>query len=99
MSKLIDTMNNPGNKVWGLEQMLRDEAEARKKALEQSATLTQQQIELNKLKLSALERGDSMIKIQADGLKPHLEMILWEVPEACQIRANQSGSEFLLGIA
>ena len=99
MSKLIDTMNNPGNKVWGLEQMLHDEAEARKKALEQSATLTQQQIELNKLKLSALERGDLMIKIQADGLKPHLEMILWEVLEAFQIRANQSGSEFLLGIA
>jgi len=82
-----------------LEDLLKKESDARKIAMEQSQKLTAQQIELNKLKLSALERGDSMIKISADGLKPHLEMILWEVLEAIQVRANQSGSEFLLGIA
>ncbi len=84
---------------WGIEEMLEDEAEARKKAMEQSAKLTEQQIELNKLKLSAMERGTSMIRISADGLKPHLEMILWEILEAIQIRANESGSEFLLGVS
>lgn len=81
-----------------LAEMLRDEAAARKVALEQSAKLTEQQIELNKLKLSSLERGDSMIKISADGLKPQLEMILWEILEAIQVRANASGAEFLLGV-
>jgi TP901 family phage tail tape measure protein len=81
-----------------LEDLLKKESDARKIAMEQSQILTAQQIALNKLKLAVLERGDSMIKISADGLKPHLEMILWEILEAIQIRANASGSEFLLGI-
>jgi TP901 family phage tail tape measure protein len=56
-------------------------------------------IELNKLKLKALDRGDSQITVRADGLKPHLEMIMWEVLEAIQIRASASQAEFLLGYA
>lgn len=83
---------------WKIEDLLEDEAERRKTAMDQSEKLADQQIELNAQKLKALERGDSMIKISADGLKPHLEMILWEILEAIQIRANESGSEFLLGV-
>ena len=60
--------------------------------------MTEQQIELNKLKLQKLSSNDALIKMSADGLKPHLELILWEILEAIQVRANESGSEFLLGV-
>jgi len=42
--------------------------------------------------------GSSAIQISADGLQPHLEMILWEILEKIQIRANENCAEFLLGI-
>lgn len=81
----------------GLEELLQKESEHRAKAMEQAEKLTEQQIELNKLKLEALASGQNEITVKADGLKPHLEMILWEVLEAIQIRASAAQAEFLLG--
>jgi TP901 family phage tail tape measure protein len=95
--KAINDPKNSGSGKWALQSMLEKEAEYRKKAMEQSSVLTEQQIELNKLKLKALDRGDSQITVKADGLKPHLEMIMWEILEAIQIRASASQAEFLLG--
>lgn len=81
----------------GLEELLQKESEHRAKAMEQAEKLTEQQIELNKLKLEALASGQNEITVKADGLKPHLEMILWEILEAIQIRASAAQAEFLLG--
>lgn len=81
----------------GLEELLQKESEHRAKAMEQAEKLTEQQIELNKLKLEALASGQNEITVKADGLKPHLEMILWEILEAIQIRASGAQAEFLLG--
>jgi hypothetical protein len=39
-----------------------------------------------------------MIQISSDGLEPALEMIMWEIIEKVQLRANAEGAEFLLGI-
>lgn len=80
-----------------LESLLSKEADHRAKAMQQAEELTEQQIKLNKLKLEALTRGDNEITVRADGLKPHLEMIMWEVLEAIQIRASATQAEFLLG--
>ncbi len=80
-----------------LETLLSKEAEHRAKAMKQAEELTEQQIKLNKLKLEAVARGDNEITVKADGLKPHLEMIMWEVLEAIQIRASATQSDFLLG--
>ena len=60
--------------------------------------LIEQQMKLNELKLERYKSGNAAISITADGLQPHLEMILWEILEKIQIRANESGAEFLLGI-
>jgi len=98
---IIKGLGDPNIRGWAkhdLEGMLKQEVEYRKKAMEQGAELAGQQIQLNKLKLKKLESGgDASITVQADGLKPHLEMILWEVLEACQVRASESQAEFLLG--
>ena len=102
ISSLLDALT--GGKLdtrvrFKIEDLLKEEAEARKKALETSLKLAEQQIELNKLRLERLQNGESTINVSADGLKPHLEMILWEILEAIQIRASESSSEFLLGFS
>jgi hypothetical protein len=97
---IIKGLTDPSLRGWmrtDLESMLKQEIEYRSKAMEQGSELADQQIQLNKLKLEKLKEGGAAITVQADGLKPHLEMILWEVLEACQIRASESQAEFLLG--
>lgn len=99
---LIKGMTDPSlhwSQKESLATLLEAEAEHRKKAMEQSEKLTEQQIEINKLKLEALRSGANEITVRADGLKPHLEMILWEILEAIQIRASASQAEFLLGFS
>ncbi len=49
-------------------------------------------------KTKALQNGDGLIKIDSDGLEPALEMIMWQILEKVQLRANAEGAEFLLGI-
>lgn len=57
------------------------------------------ELRLAQAKLAALqEGGEAVISVQADGLKPHLEAIMFEVLEAVQVRANESQAEFLLGV-
>jgi hypothetical protein len=40
-----------------------------------------------------------MIQIDSTGLEPALEMILWQVIEKVQIRANEESADFLLGLS
>ena len=53
---------------------------------------------MNELKLKRYRQGNAAIQISAEGLQPELELILWKILEKIQIRANESGAEFLLGI-
>lgn len=81
-----------------IEEQIKSENERRQKEFEAQQKLIEQQLELNKIKMQRYREGSSAIQISADGLQPHLEMILWEILEKIQIRANESGAEFLLGI-
>jgi hypothetical protein len=83
------------HRVWNL---IEEEHQARTEALEMQKELIDQQIRLNELKLEALEEGEALIEINAEGLEPDLEMILWKIIEKVQIRANAAGNEFLLGL-
>lgn len=82
-----------------IEEQIKDEADRRDQSFALQKDLIQKQIEMMELKTEAMRRGESTITVQADGLKPHLEAILWEVLEACQVRANESEAEFLMGIS
>jgi hypothetical protein len=46
----------------------------------------------------ALNRGDGMITINATGLEPELELVLHKIIELTQIKANEEGLAFLLGV-
>lgn len=97
LSSIIDSFAKSGGD-WTIERILKDENARRQQSLDLQQKLIEQQIEMGDLKISKMKAGDSLIKVSADGLKPHLEMILWEILEAVQIRANESGSDFLLGV-
>lgn len=67
--------------------------------------LTQSQISLNtaqieflEAKAEALESGEALITISADGLEPELEAFMWRILERIQVRAVEEASELLLGI-
>jgi hypothetical protein len=81
-----------------IEGQIRAEEKRREETYLQQKEIVTLQTRLMEAKVKAMERGDNLITVQADGLKPHLEMILWEVLEACQVRANESASDFLLGV-
>lgn len=72
-----------------------EEQDYRKELLDEQKSLNKAQIEYMKARTDRLKSGDAIIKINGDGLSPHLEMIMWEVFEAIQIRATQEGLGYL----
>lgn len=70
----------------------------REKALQIQNELAQEQIKLIRAKTQAITKGDSIIKISAEGLTPALELIFNEVMRYSQIRATEEGLDLLLGV-
>lgn len=95
MTKASDDPN-----IWvsDIEDLIDREYELREQEFEQQKKLIQQQIELMRAKEDAIRSGDGLIKIEADGLEPDLEKLLWTILERIQVRVNEASSEFLLGI-
>jgi len=83
---------------WAARDVLREEQEAREKALKLQEEMIRSEIRLNEERAKALQNGDALITISSDGLEPALELVMWQILEKIQVRASESGSEFLLGI-
>lgn len=81
-----------------LEKQIESENRLREEQFELQKRLTEAQIESMKARTDALRNGDGLIKIESDGLEPALEMIMWQIIEKVQLRANAEGAEFLLGL-
>ena len=77
---------------------LEREEDRRQESFDLQKELTEQEIKLNEAKLESIERGESMITIDGAGLQPELEAFMWKILESIQVRANEEGAEFLLGI-
>ena len=60
--------------------------------------LTQAEIENIQAKSRALERGDSVIKIDGTGLEPHLNAFMFEVLKAIRVSVNPEFQQYLLGL-
>lgn len=101
MTKTWADFNDNGwdtDKAKKLAALVEAEDARRTEAFKQQKELNDATIKYMKSKTDAMEKGDALIKITGDGLKPHLEAFMWAVLEAVQIRANEAGSEFLLGM-
>jgi hypothetical protein len=66
-------------------------------AIKKQGELIDAQVKNINAKTDALKRGDSLIKIESDGLAPHLEAFMWEILRAIQMRVNEDGLDLLLG--
>lgn len=82
----------------GLERELQKESQRRDEALKLQRELTEVQIDEVRARTEAMQRGDALVKIEGDGLQPHLEAFMWEILRAIQVRVNADGGAFLLGV-
>lgn len=69
----------------------------RQQALDMQKKLVEAQVSQLRAQTRALEKGDSIIKVDGAGLQPHLEAFMWEILRAIQVRVNQDGLQLLLG--
>ena len=60
--------------------------------------LTRAQIDLMRARRDALQNGDSLVTVNGDGLKPHLEAFMFEILESIQVRVSEEYQSFLLGM-
>lgn len=81
-----------------VQRMAQEQMELQKKAILNQTNLTNAEIELMKAKTEKIKNlnKEAMIKIDGDGLKPHLEAMMWEVFAAIQVRATEEGLDKLL---
>jgi hypothetical protein len=93
---LFKSMSDAGGN-WQIYDQIEKENERRDESFRLQKELIEQQIKLQEAKTKAMESGTPIIQVEAAGLQPHLEMILWEILSAIQIRANEEAAEFLLG--
>ncbi len=80
-------------------EQIEAENKRRDAALQLQKELTQAEIENIRAKTRALDRGDSILKIDGTGLAPQLEAFMWEILKAIRVRANADFAHYLLGIA
>jgi TP901 family phage tail tape measure protein len=77
---------------------LADMANARMNELHaKQMELVAAQIEYMRAKVTAMEDGNPLVTIQADGLKPHLEAFMWEILGAIQVQMAYDGGDMLVG--
>jgi len=81
---------------WSIQESLKSETETRKKTLEMQEKLNNAQIKFLNARTKRMESGQALITVDGAGLQPHLEMIMWELFGAIQIRAKEEGLDQLL---
>lgn len=101
ISSLLGQMKDFGSMDWAAINMIKDQVEKentwREKQFELQGKYIEAQIAQMKAQTDALLKGDGLIKIEGDGLKPHLEAFMWEILRAIQVKVNKDGLKMLLG--
>lgn len=83
---------------WYMQDILEDQMDMEQQALDIQKELTAAQIEYMNAKTESMENGDGQIKIDGTGLSPALELVMWEILELVQVKANGENADFLLGL-
>ena len=80
-----------------IEKQIDIENKHRSDSFDLQKRLTEATINQMNAQANALIKGDGLIKISGDGLKPHLEAFMWEILQTIQVRVNADGLKLLLG--
>jgi uncharacterized protein YukE len=101
-SDLFSTWFGDGNQSfrqqWAIEDAIDQQLAVQEQAAEDQHRLIEEQIKAMQARREAMEQGEGLIQIEAQGLEPELEAFIWKILEKVQVRANEEASEFLLGI-
>jgi TP901 family phage tail tape measure protein len=81
-----------------VEDIIKADLAIRQALAESQIKMNNFQMEYIKARTDAMNRGDGMITINAQGLEPELELVLHKIIELTQIKANEEGLAFLLGV-
>ena len=79
-------------------KLMEQESARRDALLIEQQKLTDAQVKYLESRTKAMQSGQGIITIQAEGLAPELELVLHKIIELTQIRANEEGLGFLLGV-
>jgi TP901 family phage tail tape measure protein len=79
-------------------ELMEEESRRRDALLIEQQKLTDAQVKYLDARTKAMQAGDAIITINADGLSAELELVLQRIVELAQIRANEEGLAFLLGV-
>lgn len=83
---------------WKLSDQIKKENKIRDEQIKMQKELTKAEVDYIKQKTRNLAKGDAMIKVNGDGLAPHLEAFMFEILENIQTKVNADGEEMLLGL-
>ena len=84
------------SKVWAIQSALQEEQKSRAKALALQEQLTEAQVKYLNAQTERMKSGDALITVNGDGLQPELEMMMWKVFDAIQVRATHEGVNRLI---
>ena len=82
-----------------IQRQLAAEEKRRAEAFKNEQLLVDAQIALFQAKAKAVESGEGLITITADGMEPQIEAFMWKILERIQIKAAADSDAFLLGVA
>jgi flagellar hook-associated protein FlgK len=77
---------------------MEEESRRRDALLLEQQKLTEAQVNYLKARTDAMNKGDAILTINAEGIEPELDMVMRRIIELAQIRANEEGLNFLLGV-
>lgn len=87
---------------WDKSQLLdsiKEQEKLQQDSVAKQNALLDEQIRLIKLKADQMAKGDALIKVEAPGLKTHLEYIFGEILKETQVKASEQGLNLLLGFS
>lgn len=81
-----------------IEDQIQLENERRQKALDLQTKLTEAEIEKIQAQTDALNRGDGVIKINAEGMEPEIKAFMYKILKLIRIETSRDVSNYLLGL-
>jgi len=70
----------------------------RQEALDLQKKMAEAEIARVEAQTRALDRGDALIKIEGNGLKPELEAFMWKILDLIRVKVSAEFQQYLLGV-
>ncbi|HOI74774.1 MAG TPA: phage tail tape measure protein [Syntrophales bacterium] len=97
LGTLSESITKGGTGSSMIYETMRQENLRRDEMLKLQKNLAQAEVDNVKARTELMKKGEALIKVEAQGLQPHLEAFMFEILKAIQVRATAEGAKFLVG--